>query len=248
MINLNELKLHLSIIRYNSTYIDGIQLHDQILINMTQLIKFTFSIQTTVLNRNIEIDLPSNDNIQFSFAERRGYQQIGSYVQQRITKNEGICHIYSLPYDFEYFVLANNSFEGGMFHNVRYLTMSDIHPIEHKLFKLISKDLPFLKHLCIRNDQPQKHKQDSSILITFPHLTLLHLWSAHIDYAEQFLLKKTTNLPCLLNLYIEYEALVMITNNFTDDITRFNLNKLTSLEIKGEFVHPETFQKYFPLL
>jgi hypothetical protein len=72
MINLNELKLYLSIIRYDSTYIDGIQLHDEILINMTQLNKFTFSIKTTVFNKNIQIDLPSNEDIQYSFI-RRGY-------------------------------------------------------------------------------------------------------------------------------------------------------------------------------
>ena len=46
MINLEELKLYLSVDRYDSTYIDGIQLYDQFLIYMTQLKKFTFNIKT----------------------------------------------------------------------------------------------------------------------------------------------------------------------------------------------------------
>jgi hypothetical protein len=247
MINLNELKLYLSIIRYDSTYIDGIQLHDEILINMTQLNKFTFSIKTTVFNKNIQIDLPSNEDIQYSFI-RRGYQHIGSYVQQRITKNEGKCDIYSLPYDFEYFVIVDNSFEGGMFHKVRHLVMMYSYPFEHRLFKLISEDLPFLKYLRIHNDQPQKNKQRSSTLIKFPHLTLLHLWLAHVDYAEEFLLKKNTHLPHLLNLYIGYESLATLTNNFTNDGTYFNFDKLKSLDIEGHFVCPENFKNYFPFL
>ena len=77
-----------------------------------------------------------------------------------------------------------------MFHKVRYLTMSDIIPFEHKFFQLISQDFPFLEILYICNDQPQKDKQHSSTLITFPYLTFLDLEYAHVDYAELFLLKK----------------------------------------------------------
>ncbi len=39
MINLEELELYLSVERFDSTYIDGIQLYDQFLICMTQLNK-----------------------------------------------------------------------------------------------------------------------------------------------------------------------------------------------------------------
>ena len=49
MINLEELKLYLLVIRFDSTYIDGIQLYDQFLIYMTQLKKFTFNIKTECL-------------------------------------------------------------------------------------------------------------------------------------------------------------------------------------------------------
>ena len=43
MINLEELQLYLSVGRFDSTYIDGIQLYDQFLIYMTQLKPFTYS-------------------------------------------------------------------------------------------------------------------------------------------------------------------------------------------------------------
>jgi hypothetical protein len=48
MINLEELKLYLLIKIFDSNYIDGIQLYDQLLFHITKLNKFTFSIQTVV--------------------------------------------------------------------------------------------------------------------------------------------------------------------------------------------------------
>jgi hypothetical protein len=79
MINLEKLKLYLSILRVNSTYIDSTQLYDEILIYMPRLKKLYFSIDTGVLNKNIKIDLPSNEDIQHSFIERR-YGQVGSDI------------------------------------------------------------------------------------------------------------------------------------------------------------------------
>ncbi|CAF1598545.1 unnamed protein product, partial [Didymodactylos carnosus] len=52
MLNLEELSLQISILRIQSTYIDGNQLYDDILKYMTQLKKFTFNIHTHVLNNN----------------------------------------------------------------------------------------------------------------------------------------------------------------------------------------------------
>jgi hypothetical protein len=63
MINLEELILYLSVIRMNSTYIDGTHLHDEIFIYMPRLNKFTFNLNTVVVNKNIGITLPSNEDI-----------------------------------------------------------------------------------------------------------------------------------------------------------------------------------------
>ncbi|CAF1095315.1 unnamed protein product [Rotaria sordida] len=247
MINLEELKLYLFVRRFDSIYIDGIQLYDQILIYMPRLNKFTFSIKTFVVNKNIRINLSSNENIQYSFIGKK-YGQVGSYVHTWSMETKGECHIYSIPYEFEYFHDLSISFPGGMFHKVRNLIMEDTHPFEHKLFKIISQDFHFLQYLYIYNDESEKYKEDSFPLITFPNLTLLDIQFAHINYVEQFLLKKYTHLPNLLNLYIRYESLEKITNNFINDVVHLNFDKLKDLHILELFVGSESFHKYFAFL
>ncbi|CAF1295842.1 unnamed protein product [Rotaria sordida] len=258
MINLEELILFLSVIRIDSTFIGGIELYNQVLIHMSHLNKFIFSINTAVLIKNNKIDVPSNEDIQHSFIGKE-YGQVGSYVHfeprtsidrfsfkrpKAVVKS----HIYSLPYQFESFLHLNNSFQGGMFVKVRCLTMTDTRPFEHQLFKIISDDFPFLKELNICNGEPQKEKQHRSTLINFPHLNLLNLVEAHVDYAEQFLVDANTHLPCLLDLCIQYESLAMITNNSTNDATRLYCAKLKGLHIDKPFVRSKHFDEYFPLL
>ncbi len=92
-----------------------------------------------------------------------------------------------------------------------------------------------------------KDKEDSLTSITFPHVTFVDLKHAHVDYAELFLLKKTMHLPRLLNLFINYKSLIMITNNFTNDAMHFNFEILKSLDVYEPFVRPDNFHEYFPL-
>jgi hypothetical protein len=135
-----------------------------------------------------------------------------------------------------------------MFDNVQYLMMADLRPFEHYFFKVISQSFPLLKQLHIYNDESQKEKQQSMTYIIFSHLILLNLDCAHVDYAEQFLFDKQCHLPCLLDLYISYNSLAVVTNNFTNDETRLTCGKLTNLRIKEPFVPPKNFHQYFPLL
>ncbi|CAF3985651.1 unnamed protein product [Rotaria sordida] len=100
----------------------------------------------------------------------------------------------------------------------------------------------------IINKEPQRDKQKSLSLIKFSYLIYLDLQGAHADYAEQFLIDKYCHLPCLLNLNIDYESLVLATNNFTNDATRLTCSKLTSLRINEPFIPPKNFYQYFPLL
>ncbi|CAF4192963.1 unnamed protein product [Adineta steineri] len=67
MINLEELILFLSVVRVDSTLIDGTELYNQVLVHMLHLNKFIFSINTNVLSINNEMDVPSNEDIQNSF-------------------------------------------------------------------------------------------------------------------------------------------------------------------------------------
>ncbi|CAF1203113.1 unnamed protein product [Adineta steineri] len=79
MINLEELVLFLTVIRTDSTLIDGIELYDQVLVHMLHLNKFVFSIYTGVFIENNEIVIPSNQDIQDNFIERQ-YTQVDSNI------------------------------------------------------------------------------------------------------------------------------------------------------------------------
>ncbi|CAF1565991.1 unnamed protein product, partial [Adineta steineri] len=226
---------------------DGIQLYNELLCHMNKLIKFTFNIQTIVYRRNNNISFSSNEDIQRSFIGKEIYKQIDSYININ-SRIQSKCHIYSLPYQFEYLLEINNSFPGGMFHSVRYLVVIDVIPFEYQFFQIISHDIPFIEILHIRNNKPQKYKQYSSTeLITFHHLKHLDLRLAHDDYAEQFLLKKVSYLPYLFNLDIKYESLIMITNNFTIDTTYFNFSRVKDLDLDQSF-SSEKCHQYFPML
>lgn len=89
-----------------------------------------------------------------------------------------------------------------MFHKVQCLLMNDTYSFNRKVFQIVSKDFTSLRTLWIYNDRPQKDKQYSSTLTTFPHLTVLDLHQAQLDYAEQLLLKKNAYLPRSVNLHI----------------------------------------------
>jgi hypothetical protein len=140
MINVEELKLCLLVFTWGTTCIDGIQLYDQFLIHMTQLKKFTFSINTKVYDNMASWELPSNEDLQCSFIGR-GYQQVASSLRDHTDSksSEAKCHIYSLPYEFEYFLKLDNFFQGGMFAKVRYLSRIGEVGFEYKLFQLISR-------------------------------------------------------------------------------------------------------------
>ncbi len=126
--------------------------------------------------------------------------------------------------------------------------MTDSCPFEHEFFRIISQSFPFLRQLSVQNNEQQKNKQHSSIFVIFPHLRSLNLTLAHIDYVEQFLLKKTTHLPCLVYLRMKYQSLVIITNHFTNNSMELNCTQLKSLSIVEPFVPPENFHLYFPQL
>lgn len=85
--------------------------------------------------------------------------------------------------------------------------MIDIYAFEYDFFKLVSESFPVLKTLVIKNDQPQKEKRPSTTRIAFPHLIVLYIAHAHVDYAEQFLFDDYCHLPRLLDLSISYRSL-----------------------------------------
>jgi hypothetical protein len=250
MLNIEELTLFLCvIITQKRTYIDGDQLDEEVLKYMPRLKKFIFSIYTQVsLGFKREIDLQSTDDIRNSFI-KRGIQSIDACSDSTFVYSRANCHVYSLPYQFNDLLYMNNSFQGGRFDKVRFILMEDIRPFEHKLFQIISQSFPFLQKLIVFNQQPQRNKQDESLtLIIFNHLFELNLGYVNSDYVKQFLSDKSTRLPCLTNLKIDYQKLVTITNNFTNDTARLNCAKIKYLETYPQVTETENFSSYFPSL
>ncbi|CAF3295900.1 unnamed protein product [Rotaria socialis] len=248
MLNLEELMLHLSVIRTGSAYIDGNQLYDEVLKYMPRLNKFIFHIHTHLNNYFIRTNVPSNDDIRNSFIKRE-FQSVNICADEKLTYGMGNCHIYSLPYYFEDFLFMSSCFQGGRFNKVRMVLLLDRLPFEHKLFKIISQGFPFLQKLTIVNYEPQTNEQQHlSTLITFKHLFELNIREVHTDYVIQLLSDRKTRLPRLTNLVIEYKKLVVVTNNFTNDMTRLNCAKIKSLITHKTFVRSQNFNSYFPCL
>lgn len=149
--------------------LDAVQLSDQLLNPLTHLRRFTPNIETTALNTIGDRPLPTNEVIQRSVTGKH-YQQLVSVVYNGFNEDNSACRIYSLPYDFDYFLDLDNSFPGGLFQKVRFLTMKDEHPFEYALFRVISHDMPYLKQLTITNKHPQKtsnvHRRYSVSLVS----------------------------------------------------------------------------------
>jgi hypothetical protein len=247
MSDLEELTLFLSIVRPDSTFMDGKQLYNDVLSSMTRLKKLCFSIHTQLINEDIEIKLPSSNDIRNSFFEL-GYKQIDAFGDINYVNHRAESHIYSLPYQFRRFHFMISAFQGGKFDHVRILTMLDRRPFEHRLFQIIARDFPFLQRLLVTNWKEQQVKDHSDELITFNHLWQLALGDSHTDYAREFLSNGNIALPRLTSLSVAYQTLLTVTNSFTNNQAHLICNKITRLRTLEPFVRPNNFHLYFPLL
>ena len=162
------------------------------------------------------------------------------------------CHIYSLPFVFEYMQPITNCFSGGLFRTVTVVWLKDLNnSFEHSFFMKISQSCPLIRRLTIANQLKQKQKtKDFLSVIKFSHLIELRCEIVDLDYVEQFLSSLITYLPALTKLNVQYEHLVTITENFTSDITRTNCANLKSINFTDvqATVHSEDFYRYFPSL
>jgi hypothetical protein len=251
MLNLEKLHLYL-IICYKNTFIDGNNLKRNILNHMPLLNKFTFDIRSTFHLHN-QISLLSNEDIQHTFNDFQN-NQIISCVDYFFKFGRGECHIYSYPYEREKYHRITNNFPGGIFKYVREISLFDERPFEHNFFFQISQSFPFMKTLTLINEKPQNNKQSRKLddnnqnlsIIEHPHLTHLDLFEAHDDYVEQFLLHTNTCLPNNVFLYVDYQTLKRVTQDFTRKTTRTNCTKLGFLGLICECEIPEYLKQYFP--
>ncbi|CAF3287622.1 unnamed protein product [Rotaria sp. Silwood2] len=216
---------------------------------MSYLRTFIFDIVTHIVDSN-EV-LKSSDDIRRTFV-----QHVDCYIDYFPNK-EGRCHVYSLPFTMKYMHAVTNNFPGGIFRNVRTLSIvDDIRSFEYDFFQRISHSFPLLNQLTVFNSiqQNEKRTQESYddkkrfLIVEFTHLSKLNLSYAHFNYIEQFLLNTNAYLPSLDELEIQYEHLLTVTENFTSDATRFVCAKLKRLNISEIIVHSKDFYLYFPLL
>jgi hypothetical protein len=248
MTHLEKLTLSLRVGGKDS-FIDGTYLNNYILSQMVHLHTFHFDIATEYVSINLQQPKPTRDDIRRTFTER-GYHA-DCYIDYQFY-NSGRCHVYSLPFHSERMCHITHSFYGGTFINVRVLRMMDeFHPFEHNFFAEISRSFPLLSRLMVSNvnKQKQKHVGKSSI-IDFSHLVELECANVHIDYVEQFLFDSNTRLPCLNKIYISYEDLVSVTENFTRSATHINYPKLKHIIFyrKMAMVHSKDYYLCFPSL
>lgn len=117
-------------------------------------------------------------------------------------------------------------FSGGMFANVRVLRCAilaiplNIHFLQelHDLFHY---------SMTWQSGRQQNKSIDASSIIEYSHGVQLNLFCVRIDYVEQFQSSLNTYLPCLKKLYVQYQYLLSVTNNFTGNSTR-----VSSVEMK----------------
>lgn len=254
MSNLEKLTLCFRV-RGRSSFIDGVYLRNEVLHSMTKLNRFEFDIvcDETFINSVFE---PNREFIRRTLISN-GYNG-DCYVNYSPAESIGRCHLYSLPFTMNRIHRITSTFPGGNFVNVRSLRVFDLfRSFENSFFIKISHSFPMLTELSVRNNVERiekgswtSTKSKKASFIEYPHLTTLNLCCAHIDYVEQFIFNFNIHLPSLNKLYVKYDDLVSVTNNFTRNPTRTNCYKLNEVVFGKTIhvVHSKDFYEYFPCL
>ncbi|CAF1202651.1 unnamed protein product [Adineta ricciae] len=210
---------------YKEKFIDGDNLKYDILSRLSHLQQFQFNIYSYIPVDN-ESNLPSKEDIENTLIGV-GTNEIKLLINYYPKSQMGSCHIYSYlsSHRMKYYFNITNNFPGGLYQNVRKISLFDEYPFEHEFFIRIAQSFPFLQSLSLTNMMPQNDTQDSSI-VQFLHLLELNFDEIHDDYAEQFLLDTKTHLSNDISLSIEYKQLQRVTHNFTRIATKSNCAKL----------------------
>ncbi|CAF4603369.1 unnamed protein product [Rotaria sp. Silwood1] len=252
MTYLEKLTLYIRI-RNRSTFVDGTNLHEDILIHMPRLRKFSFHIATEIRFDDSVHHLSDND-IQQTFTDI-GYHQIACSVNY-CRKYRAICHVFSLPFIFNRLEKITNKFPNIIFNHVIYLRVADAIPFEYEFFIRITKAFPSLKYFSIINVTPPlwnfnsytADNIDSRSYIEYLNLTSLSVNYVDDYYIEQFLLDTKTYAPRLTEIKVHFHRLQTVTENFTRDATRYNCRNIKRLIFEKTMNYPKQLYLYFPSL
>ncbi|CAF2898294.1 unnamed protein product [Rotaria sp. Silwood2] len=246
MLNLEELTLNITVVN-RTTFIDGTFIYNEIFVHMPRLHMFYFYICTDTETDRLVRHL-SKDDIQRTFTKIL-FQEVESIVNYPCSTVT--CHVFSLPFMFEYLCCIGNIFPTIIFNHVKDLSVQDKVPFEHEFFIRIASSFPLLQKLSIINLRPQSANSNDNQLysiVKYPYLISLRLMVVYHDYVEQFLNDTKTHLPRLTELAVDDNQLKLVTENFTRDTTRLNCIKVNKLDIDQTKVQSKDFYIYFPLL
>ena len=242
MTNLKELALYISV--EQKTFIDGNNLKNNIINHLLKLNKFIFSIRSFIRFPD-QTHLISNEEIQHTLTDL-GNNQIISNVDYFFKEEAAQCHFYSYPYTLCYYHNITNNFSGGLFKCVREVSLFDDRSFEHEFLLRIAQAFPLMEKLSITNLTQQNQKNKHLPIIEYPHLIELDFFDVHHDYVEQFLDNTNTYLTNNICVWVHYNFLKRVTQNFTRDATRVNCAKVNILRISGIFEISECLSNYFP--
>jgi len=252
MSHLEELTLYLRILG-GQVLIDGTHLHNKILIHMPRLHTFTFYISNQNVIANSALRL-SNYDIERTFTSTQ-YQQMACMVDY-FDPCKFICHVFSLPFQFDRLDNITNKFPNIVFNYVTHLMVHDKVGFKHEFFIRVARSFPLLKYLTINNIRPPFWKfqepppvdNNPYLIVEYPHLISLDLIDADSYYLDQFLNETKTYLPHLTELKVMYDLLKDVTENFTRDATRRNCAGVKRFLVGNYMTYPENFHRYFPSL
>ncbi|CAF0755522.1 unnamed protein product [Rotaria sordida] len=136
MSNLEKFDLCLIVCERN-TLVDGNDLKINIINHMPRLNEFTFNIRLFILYQN-QIDQPSNEDMQHTFKDYTD-NEIISCIDYFEESKYSQCHIYSYSYKLKYYDNITNNFPGGLFKNIREISLFDEHSLEYEFFLQIAQ-------------------------------------------------------------------------------------------------------------
>ena len=183
-----------------------------------------------------------------------GYDQVDCMTHY-CTSIHMMCHVFSLPYTFDFLHMCGKNFPRIIFVNVINLVVWEYTPLEYDFFLRVTQSFPLLRTLTIENgesDRDQINDDDAAnqfnFVVEFPYLRTLHVSHAHIVYIEQLLHYSATHLSQLIEFKINYHHLKIVTNHFTRDATRMNCSKINKLTCFPTIEPSEELRHYFPSL
>lgn len=165
-----------------------------------------------------------------------------------------VYHMFTLPFEFDKLFSISRTFPNILFRHVAELWVCKVLSLGHEFLLRIAQSFPLLTRLFVDDmfsSLDAMRMSDNSLsdkVAEYPHLTSLDIFRTSTITVEQFLNEKTTCMPRLANLSVQYEHLRIVTQDFTREETRRNCANVTRLVTYAVMVGSKDYYNYFPSL